>query len=384
MREVVLDGDARRVLDDLLPALTAAFAGGEPVLPLPAGPQADPIRELVRPEPTAADLNGAAVVIPTSGSTGRPKGVLLPAAALRASAAVTHERLGGPGQWLLIMPATHVAGIQVLIRSLEAGRTPVVLDLTESFTAERFAAAAARTLAEPGPHYTALVPTQLQRILDAGGAATDALAAFAGVLAGAAPTTPTLAGRTRAAGVRLLPTYGMTETSGGCVYDGVPLAGADVALDADGGVTIAGPMLARGYLRDPDATAAAFRDGRFHTRDLGRWTDDGRLEILGRVDDVIVTGGEKVAPQLVERVLARDPAISAVCVVGVPDREWGEAVVAVVVAEGGSVDAGRLREAVRGELGRAAAPVRFVVAERLPLLGSGKVDRAALRRLVAS
>ena len=163
---------------------------------------------------------------------------------------------------------------------------------------EGLAAAAARMPAGDR-RYTALVPTQLVRFLDA---EPDALRGFDAVLVGGAATDPALLARARAEGVRVVTTYGMTETAGGCVYDGAPLDGVRVRV-TDGGVELAGPVLASGYRLDPDATAAAFEGGWFRTRDAGELDAEGRLTVLGRLDDVLISGGVNVAPAAVEAVL---------------------------------------------------------------------------------
>jgi o-succinylbenzoate---CoA ligase len=339
-------------------ALRAALDG--------SGPAVLPSDDPAPFDPDGPVAPGIAVVVPTSGSTGDPKGVELPAAALRASAEATHARLGGPGRWLLALPARHIAGIQVLVRSLLAGVEPVVMDLAGGFRPEAFVPAGAR--------YTALVPTQLVRLLDGGGLA--ALRSFDAVLLGGAATPDSVLRRAREAGVRVVTTYGMTETAGGCVYDGVPLDGVGVRI-ADGLVELSGPTLARGYRNRAEETARAFANGWFRTGDLGRLRD-GVLEVLGRADDLINTGGVKVAASAVERVLAACPGVVEVCVAGVPDPEWGQRVVAAVV---GTVDVDDARAAVRAELGAAAVPreIRFVA--RLPVRGPGKVDRAAVAGL---
>ena len=322
-----------------------------------------------------------ALVIATSGSTGTPKGVLLPAAALRASAEATHRRLGGPGHWLLAMPAHHVAGIQVLVRSLLAGTPLEAVDGAAGFRPDGFAAAARRSLAAGDRHYTALVPTQLRRLLD-DPTGLAALREFDAVLLGGAATPPALRERALAAGVRVATTYGMSETAGGCVYDGLPLDGVRVRVEesaaGSGPVSLAGPTLARGYRGRPGA--AAFRDGWFRTGDLGR-LDGDRLEILGRADDVIITGGVNVAPVLVERLLAEHPAVREVCVLGVEDPEWGQAVLAVVVpADPAAPPASEeLRALVRERAGAPSAPKRVEFLAELPLRGPGKPDRRALR-----
>ena len=346
---------------------------------------------------------GVAVVLRTSGSTGAPRDVMLSAAALRASAAATQHRLGGPGDWLLALPPDHVAGLQVLLRALAAGtgahRMP-----SGPFRAVGFAEAAAAL--PPGRRYTSLVPTQLVRLLDdAAGPAT--LRSFDAVLLGGAAVAPALLDRAREAGARVVTTYGMTETCGGCVYDGVPLDGVRVSLDPDRRIQLAGPVLADGYLGGPgpdvsgpggpgsggSASGVRGLDGFvddegtrwLRTADLGRLSPDGRLEVLGRADDVIVTGGVNVAPGPVEHLLAALPGVREACVVGVPDEEWGQAVVAVLVVGPQvppSLDS--VRALVGERLGPAAAPRRLLVVPALPLRGPGKPDRRATAILAAA
>ena len=365
--------------------LEAALDGtGPALLPLPTD-AAEAARVLAALRPTEpVEHDDVAVVVPTSGSTGEPKGALLTAAALHASAAATHARLGGPGRWLLAIPPSHVGGLQVAVRALLAGAEPQTMP-DGPFTAEAFVAAAAAGAAATGARrYTSLVPTQLARLL-ADPAATDALAGFDGVLLGGAATPEPLLARAREVGVTALTTYGMSETSGGCVYDGRALDGVTVTLDVDGRVLLTGPVVARGYRLQPALTAEAFRrepDGAatFVTGDLGRLLPDGALQVLGRVDDMVVTGGEKVAPAAVETALASHPSVAEVVVVGVPDAEWGAAVRACVVLRPGTTLAlEAAREHVAGALGRRSAPRELVVLEALPLLPSGKPDRAALR-----
>ncbi|KAA5833343.1 o-succinylbenzoate--CoA ligase [Saccharopolyspora hirsuta] len=368
---------------DVLPALERALNGEGPALLPVQGGDGSLTEALAGPLTSAEDSaeDPTALVIATSGSTGAPKGVLLAASALRASAEATHRRLGGPGHWLLAMPAHHIAGIQVLVRALLAGTRPDAVDTADGFRPDRFAAAAQRVLAADGPHYTALVPTQLSRLINAGGDGLAALREFDAVLLGGAATPPALLRRALDDGIRVTTTYGMSETSGGCVYDGQPLDVAEVRVDGETGpVLLSGPMLARGYRHRPDA--AAFTGGWFRTGDLGRW-QDGRLEVLGRADDMIITGGVNVAPLPVERVLTEQPGVREACVLGVPDPEWGQAVVAAVVP----TDRDRppaepeLRAAVRARLNAAAAPKRFAFLPELPLRGPGKPDRRALAAL---
>lgn len=356
---------------EYLSALRAALDGSGPAV-LPYAGTAAP-RHDWRPDDL---VPGLALVVSTSGSTGRPKRAMLTAAALTASADATHERLGGPGQWLLPMPAQHIAGTQVLIRSVRAGTTPVALD--------RFDAAAFRDAAEAmtgGRRYTALVPTQIRRLLDHGLAGV--LARFDGILVGGAASAPSLLTEAAGLGIRVLTTYGMSETAGGCVYDGVPLTGAQVQLDEDGRITLAGPMVADGYLADPERTGGAFDlDGpvrRFRTDDLGTM-QAGVLHVTGRVDDLIVTGGLKVAPRVVEDAANALPGVREAVAVATPHREWGQAVSLAVIARDG-FDPGALRAALRERLPSYALPHRVLLLAAIPTRGPGKPDRAAIRAM---
>jgi O-succinylbenzoic acid--CoA ligase len=200
------------------------------------------------------------------------------------------------------------------------------------------------------------------------------LPGFDAVLVGGAATPPALLHSARDEGVRVVTTYGMTETSGGCVYDGVPLPGVDVTTDVDGVISLAGATLALGYRADPVATATAFAGGAFRTADVGTFVD-GRLMVHGRVDDVINTGGVKVHPLAVEAVVAAQPGVRDCAVAGVPDAEWGQAVHAWIV---GTADDADLRDAVRAACGIAAVPKRIHRVTSIPLLPSGKPDRRAL------
>lgn len=368
----------------LLAALAAALDGSGPAV-LPSDAEAGPVGPDATPEPAGADVpDDVALLVRTSGSTGTPREVQLTAGALVASAGATHRRLDGPGRWLLPLPPAHVAGLQVLVRSLVAGTAPEVLD--GPFRPDAFAAATASLVAagDDLPRYTSLVPTQVHRLLD-DAAGRDALTAYDAVLLGGAAAAPGLVERARQVGARVVTTYGMSETAGGCVYDGVPLDDVTVELGDDGRIRIAGPVLAAGYRGRPDLDAGAFEVDDQGTRwlrtsDLGRWVGSAaggrRIEVLGRADDVLVTGGEKVAPAAVERTLAGRRGVGEVLVVGVPDPEWGQALVAVVVPSGAGPVLEDLRAAATA-LGRAAAPRHLVTVDALPLRGPGKPDRAA-------
>lgn len=326
----------------------------------------------------AADEEPEPLVVETSGSTGRPKRVVLPRRAVLASVEATTAALGVEGQWLLALPVTYVAGLQVVVRSLVAGHRPVVLDDHPDLPT------AAAALRRGVPHLASLVPTQLHRHLDEP-AALAALRDLDAVLLGGGPIDPALRARAEGAGVRVVATYGSAETAGGCVYDGRPLPGMRLATEADGRVRVAGPMLFAGYDGDPDLTAEVLVDGWFRTSDAGSIQPDGRLELLGRVDDVVVSGGLNVPAPAVARRLREHPAVAQAEVLGVDDAEWGRRLVAFVVASS-SVPApadwaGALRDWVAAAHPRAWAPRQVVVVDAVPLLANGKTDRLRLQAL---
>lgn len=356
----------RQVLDD---------SGSAAWLPVPASDRREARRlgdALAPGEPIDDDI---ALVVTTSGTTGVPKGAMLTASALRASGDATHERLGGPGSWLLALPTHHIAGLQVLLRSLLAGTEPTVVDVSGGFLPEALTGAIASMRGER--RYTSLVPTQLVKVLDAP-AATAALAELDAVLIGGAATPLPLYERARAAGINIVRTYGMSETCGGCVYDGVPLRGARVRIES-GRILLGGDMLAAGYRNMPDHPAFA-EPGWFRTDDAGVFTD-GVLKVQGRLDEAISTGGLLVIPQVVEAVLATHPAVSECVVLGLPDERLGQrVVVAVVPVPGAAPTLDELRDHVLTELDTAAAPRELTLVDDIPLLGPGKPDRAELRK----
>jgi O-succinylbenzoic acid--CoA ligase len=359
LRVVQADGD-------VLGALRDALAGG-PALFVDAGGASD--------LPATVEQR-IALVVETSGSTGRPKRVLLGADAILASAAASESALGGPGQWVLALPAHYIAGLNVLTRSVAAGFDPVAVR-PGSFTAEAFVEAAG-SLTEP-VRFTSLVPDQLATLLGD----RDAVAAlrdFSRVLVGGQASPRALIERAADAGVRVTRTYGSSETSGGCVYDGVPIGMTSVRID-DGEVWLGGPTLAEGYLDDPELTDERFvvADGAhwFRTADTGTW-DGERLSVTGRLDDVIISGGVKVSLGAIER-LVRENVGDAVVVARTDDR-WGQVPVVVTASEGDLAD---VIATVGRELGAPARPARVIRLDVLPLLPSGKVDRVALAALAA-
>jgi o-succinylbenzoate---CoA ligase len=362
-------GPLLTALDDVLHRRSSAL------LPVPAGTDRSALAAL-RVDDTIDD--DVAVVATTSGTTGTPKGALLTAAALTASAVATHDRLGGPGRWLLALPSYHIAGIQVLVRSLLAGNTPVELDVSTGFDVSQLPSAVSQL--GPGRRYSSLVATQLAKALD-DPAATAALAELDAVLIGGGPAPRPILDAAAAAGVTVVRTYGMSETAGGCVYDGVPLDGVTLRLD-DGRIVVGGPTLAKGYRNPPDPDPFA-EAGWFRTDDIGVVDDSGVLTVLGRVDDAISTGGLTVLPQPVEAALRTHPAVADCAVFGLPDERLGQRVVAAVVLADGSAapTLDTLRAHVARTLDHTAAPRELHIVDALPMRGIGKVDRSALIRL---
>ncbi|MGN6127068.1 MAG: AMP-binding protein, partial [Humibacter sp.] len=325
-----------------------------------------------------------ALVVETSGSTGMPKRVALSADALLASAAASASAIGGqePGvsRWLLALPAHYIAGANVLVRSIAAGTEPVILP-PGHFDPIAFCEAA-ETL-DADLTFTSLVPVQLARLLDvAPSSALDVLRRFDAILIGGQALQPELRERAIDAGLRIVRTYGSSETGGGCVYDGIPI-GPVHARELDGRIELAGPVLAEGYLAqdgtiDRDRTDASFHtaDGVrwYRTGDLGTVDADGRVRVTGRADNVIISGGEKVSLDAVQASVRRQPGMTESVVVATTSEEWGQ--VPVVVVEGESpLSLAELRTAVQAELGHAAAPAAIVSVDRMPLLASGKPDR---------
>jgi O-succinylbenzoic acid--CoA ligase len=308
------------------------------------------------------------LIVETSGSTGRAKRVVLSRRAVLASVRATERRLGARGRWLLALPATYIAGAQVVCRSVAAGEAPVLLEDHGSLAA---AVAAAQ------PEFVSLVPTQLHRMLDRP-EETEALRSFSAVLLGGGPIDATLRDRAEAESVRVVATYGAAETSGGCVYDGVPLDGVGLALDSGGRIRIAGPMLFDRYDGDPQLSSRALVDGWYLTPDAGRIDDDGRLQVLGRLDDIVVSGGVNVPAPAVAARLRAHPVVEVAEVLGVPDPEWGHVLVAFVV---GRLDLDGAREWVAHAHPRSWAPRRLVVLDEMPMLANGKADRERLREL---
>ncbi|BBH17841.1 putative O-succinylbenzoic acid--CoA ligase MenE [Nocardioides baekrokdamisoli] len=292
----------------------------------------------------------------TSGSTGRPKQVQLSRDAVRAAVAASAQRIGATGRWALAVPPEFVGGFNVIVRSLAAGHVPVVVEDLD--------------FSRVDADFLSLVPTQLHRVLDA----PDDLRRFHTILVGGGPSDAAVRTRAKEAGLNVVATYGMAETCGGVVYDGRPLEGVRIGIGDDARIRISGPTLFDGYAGIPGSGPD---EGWFTTADAGSFTD-GVLAVFGRVDDMVITGGVKVATPAVAARLRQHQWVRTAEVLGVPDPEWGQRVVAFVVGE---VDLDDARDWVGETLPRSWAPRQIVPLTRMPLLDNGKVDRQALLEL---
>lgn len=435
---VLLSADEPADPQEILRAFERSLTGD---LPISAHDSQDPRGQTESPE-------SIALVVGTSGSTGSPKQTALSVRALRASARATERFFADcpsadsakqrrvvsedPAQWLLALPAHYVAGAQVLARSVLAGTTPIVAaSVTDggSFTPEVFLNAAERLSC--ARRFVSLVPTQVHKLLEAaetnpalGSEIYDALGQFTGILLGGAPASASLLAAARELGLNVVTTYGSAETAGGCVYSGTALPGvrlrvipedaglldSSVAGDASAGGTpnigriwLGGEHLASGYLGDNARTASHFfvdADGYrwYRTDDYGSLTssapnapeDEGApmLNVVGRSDDVIITGGVKVSARAVAAVLESHPAVREAAVMGIPDARWGSAVAAAITLRGASgvqsapdtsgVTCDILREFCTDKLGAAGTPKYLRIFADFPTASTGKPDRQAI------
>ncbi|MBL8095898.1 MAG: o-succinylbenzoate--CoA ligase [Anaerolineales bacterium] len=379
-RFVIIAGEPAPVLPDGVAVVKAGarsdFSPASSLLPLPSSLQA---------------------IVFTSGTSGRPRGALLSFANHFWSAMASALRIGTlPGdRWLCPLPLYHVGGLAIVWRSCLYG---TALVLATSSRVEDLA----QDLRDQAATLVSLVPTQLQRLLDHD---AEALHGVRLVLLGGAAATPELMARAQAAGVRVAPTYGLTETASqiatqrpedalrkpGSVGKALPWSrirvlaedGTEAPIGTPGEIVIAGPTVFRGYWRDSAATAAALRDDALHTGDIGYVDAEGDLWVLQRRTDLIVSGGENVYPAEVEAVLAAHPAVSMACVVGLPDPEWGQRVAAaVVVRAGATLTETELIDFARSSLAGYKQPRRVRFLEALPMTASGKVLRRAVAELV--
>ncbi|MEI8261598.1 MAG: AMP-binding protein [Actinomycetes bacterium] len=373
------DGPAR-----LIPALAEALEGiGPAIAPIPvvstmtSQEYVASLVAAVLPDDPDRPLEDdrVAVVACTSGSTGNPQGVLLTTAQLTA---MSHVVNNGDPVWVIAIPVTSIGGLNVLVRSLATTHDPVSvrsLGGAAPFTADVFADAVDSAYAQHDDVRVSIVPAQLARLLD-DARGTEALRMCSHVLVGAAATRPDLHERALGSGVRITTTYGSTETSGGCVFDGTPLRGVTVrGTDQPGQLVIDGPCVALGYRLQPELTRARFTSAGFLTPDLGT-VIDGRVTVLGRVDDVVIIKGVNVSASAVEHAAAAATGVrGAAAVVGGADDPW----IGVFVEHSGEgLDVADVSQAVIDRLGAAARPRWVRLVDTLPHLPNGKVDRQLL------
>lgn len=370
---------AGRSATELAEAFAGALEGRHVLAPIPPDPiEAAAVRALLAPALADPDVlaEGTALVVSTSGSTGRPKGVMLSGSAIRAGAEATHARIGGPGEWTLALGAHYVAGAMVVCRAVLADEA---LHLTSPDLTHADGLAT-----RPGARqYLSVVPTQLSRVM-ADPLVMEELARYDAILVGGAATDAHLLDRVREQGLRLVTTYGMSETSGGCLYDGVPLDGATVGCDpGTGRVSITGPMVFSGYLGRPDLTAEVLQGlpgdpvRTFRSDDRGHLDADGHLHLQGRMDEVVISGGLNVDLAIVQARARRALGTTELVALGVPDDDWGQRVVLVTTA---TTSLAEVRDLLGAHLPAHALPRGLSHVEVLPLTNSGKIDRRALAR----
>ena len=340
-------------IPEVMVNLAAALVGAGPALSF------SPMTTSHVPSPVA-------LVVTTSGSSGDSKEVGITAKALLASAKASNTYLGANfGQvWSLLLPLTHVAGINVLVRSLELGTTPIDLRSAKEF---------------PKADFTAIVPTQLFRALNGDTKLLEHLQNCQAVLVGGAALPEAISRSAADAGIKLITTYGMTETCGGCVYNGTPIAGVEVET-SNGMIKIKSPTIAYSYLNDEQAWVNSFVDGWFVTNDLGEFVD-GKLIVYGRADDIIISGGEKISLSAVERALDGKFKENEFAAFSIPDAEWGNALY-VAIAGDREVSTHEIASHLEQALGVVAKPKGFLILSELPMIGVGKVDQKALAQAV--
>lgn len=366
-------------LDALAGPLRAALEGiGPAIVPIPvvSATISDAyVHSLLQATSPGEPLEDArtAVVLSTSGSTGQPKGVLLSAEGLTA---LNPWRLEASA-WIAAIPLTSAGGLNVLTRALAPDSTYVGIDSlggARPFTPAGFAAGLAEAASLGLAVRTSLVPAQVRRLLSEP-QGVDSLLACSTILVGGAGLDPDLRESAASHGITLISTYGMTETCGGCVYDGFPLDGVTVSIDDLSRVTLGGPSIALGYRGEPALTALHFTDAGFLTSDLGEIVN-GRLRIIGRTDDVVTVHGVNVSVAAVESLLRTESSVEDCAVIALDDPERGSRLIAFVC--GSHIDATALGDMVAHRLGAAARPRGFTTIEHLPTLPGGKTDRQAL------
>ena len=332
-----------------------------------SSPEVNGVRPVIDALPEEVE-DKIACVVESSGSTGIPKRISISTAALLHAARAGQERLGPLGQWLLALPINFIAGQQVLIRSLLADQQPVIMNTSLPFTAEAFLRSA-RLMTNP-IRYTSLVPTQLAKLVteaEKDKVMLDTLQSFRAILVGGQSTPDELLDRALGLGIKIVLSYGMTETAGGCVYDGVPLDGVRLKIAPDARLLISGKTLAED------------QDDWIFTNDLAELSEDGKLKIIGRADRVIISGGLKLSLERVEYLGSELPGVSEIAAVALEDQTWGQR---VGIAYVGSPEvADDIANQLAHLLGPAGKPIRVIRVDKLPKLPTGKTDNRVVAEL---
>ncbi len=345
-----------------------ALAGTGPAVLISSSAKFDPENEsfksLLNQKSQGAEQ--IAVLIETSGSSGAPKLVALSAQAINYSAKVTNQFLGAEigDRWSLTLPLNHIAGINQLTRSINLETSPAPSD-------------------GEGAQFISVVPTQLHRAIQNKDSFFKNLLAAKKVLVGGAPISEKLIDESRESGISIVTSYGMTEMAGGCVYNSLPLPGVEIRIDGNGLINLKGPMIANSYLGDSEATKKHFQGEWFVTSDLGQLVN-GELKIIGRSDDLIISGGEKISAVKVESLIRSHYPDLEIIVIGISDIEWGQALRVVVAGENRGLTLSQIRDIVGVQIGRFAAPRSLLYLEQMPMIGIGKPDLVLLRSAQAT
>lgn len=348
-----------------LVVLADVLAGNKAIFVSPAiigdqKPVFDPVPDQV--------LDSIGAIVESSGSTGTPKRISISTAALLHAARAGQERLGPLGQWLLALPINFIAGQQVLLRSLLSDQQPVIMNTSVPFTTEAFLRSS--MLLNHEIKYTSLVPYQLAKLVadaQSDKALLVALRSFRAVLVGGQSTPEELRLRALDLGIKVVVSYGMTETAGGCVYDGIPLEGVRLKISPDGRLLISGK------------TMAEDQDDWIYTNDLAELTRGGKLNIIGRADRVIISGGLKLSLERVEYLGSELPGVEEISAVAIQDETWGER---VGIAYVGSPEvADDIANQLAHLLGPAGKPIRVLRVDKLPKLHTGKTDSRLVTQL---
>jgi O-succinylbenzoic acid--CoA ligase len=345
-----------------------ALAGTGPTVLISSTAKFDPEGENFKSllNEQSQNVEPIAILIETSGSSGTPKLVALSAQAVSASAEITNKFLGAEigDRWSLTLPLNHIAGINQLTRSINLETTPAQSD-------------------GEGAQFISVVPTQLHRAIQNRDSLFNNLLAAKKVLVGGAPISEKLIDDSLQFGIPIVTSYGMTEMSGGCIYNSLPLPGVEVRIDINGLINLKGPMIASSYFDDKELTQKHFQEGWFITSDLGELEND-KLKIIGRSDDLIISGGEKISAIKVEALIRSHYPDLEFTVIGIPDIEWGQALRVVVTGDNQGLTLAQIRDIVGVQIGRFAAPRSLLYLEQMPMIGIGKPDLVLLKSAQAT